>query len=50
MNNTLYKLEKRRIKENGKYPWFQTKASVSEFGMEVVNQKKGRRKRSITHQ
>ena len=46
MNNTLYKLEKRRIKENGEHPWFQErKASISEFGMEVINQKKGRKKR-----
>lgn len=46
MNNTLYKLKKRRIKENGEHPWFgEQKATIAEYGMEVVNQKKGRKKR-----
>ena len=48
MNNTLYKLKKRRIKENGEHPWLrERKASVAEFGMQCVidNQKKGRKKR-----
>lgn len=37
MNNTLYKLEKRRIKENGEHPWLrERKASVAEFGMQCI--------------
>lgn len=45
MNNTLYKIKKRKIKENGEYPWFiYQEAPVSEFGMEIISQKK-RRKR-----
>lgn len=45
MNNTLYKIKKRKIKENRKYPWFvEQEVSVSEFGMEIISQKK-RRKR-----
>ena len=45
MNNTLYKIKKRKIKENREHPWFiYQEVSVSEFGMEIISQKK-RRKR-----
>lgn len=45
MNNTLYKIKKRKIKENGEHPWLvEQEASVSEYGMEIISQKK-RRKR-----
>lgn len=45
MNNTRYKFNKRRIKENGEHPWLgKRKTSVSEYGMELVDQKKRRKK------